>query len=193
MKEKATNRNTTKKITVIGTEQYVNCATGNIENFNVIKSQDADFDFDKLWTAQILLAIDEFGNQKIKLLMHLIKIREKSNNAVIRTVAELAEETGMNRNTVSLTLQILQRHGVVTRKTGVVFISPNVIFRGSHSNRMRVLIEYQNVQKNQDETEIEDEPRQLKPATAADLAAIPGLAVKKKGTKVRIKPANAGV
>jgi hypothetical protein len=58
---------------------------------------------------------------------------------------------------------------------------------------MRVLIEYQNVQKNQDETEIEDEPKQLKPATAANLAATPGFAVKKKATKAKIKPASVGV
>jgi DNA-binding transcriptional regulator YhcF (GntR family) len=154
---------TTKKIKVIGTEQYINRATGNVEDFNVIRSEDADFDFDKLWTAQILLAIDEFGNQKTKLLLHLIKNRERSNNAVIKTIVELAEETGMNKNTVLATLKILQKHKIITRKSGVVFISPNVVFRGSHSNRMRVLIDYQNVQSNEEEIE-ELEPKQLNAA-----------------------------
>jgi hypothetical protein len=183
--------NTTKKITVIGTEQYINAATGEIEDFNVIKSQDSDFDFDKLWTAHLLLACDEFGNQKLKLLLYLMKIRERANNTVIRTIVELAKETDMNKNTVLITLKLLEKHKIITRKSGVVFISPNVIFRGSHSNRMRVLMDYQNFQGNQDE--IEDEPKLLKPATAADLAAIPGLAVKKKATKTKIKPASVGV
>jgi DNA-binding transcriptional regulator YhcF (GntR family) len=183
--------NTTKKITVIGTEQYINAATGLIEDFNVIKSQDSDFDFDKLWTAQILLACDEFGNQKLKLLMHLIKIRERANNTVIRTIVELANETDMNKNTVLITLKLLEKHKIITRKSGVVFISPNVIFRGSHSNRMRVLIDYQNVEKNQHE--IEDEPKQLNSAEASDVLKIPGFALKnKKEKKVKIKSARAG-
>jgi DNA-binding transcriptional regulator YhcF (GntR family) len=185
---------TTKKISVIGTETYINQSTGEIEEFNVIKSEDSDFDFDKLWTAQILLAIDEFGNQKTKLLMHLIKIRERSNNAVIRTVMELANETGMNKNTVSATLKILQKHRIITRKTGVIFISPEVVYRGSHSNRMRVLIDYRSTQKNQNDEETE-EAKQLKPApVTANLKDMPGFAVKEKSakkSKVRIKEARA--
>jgi predicted transcriptional regulator len=120
-----------------------------------------------------------------------MKIRERANNTVIRTIVELAKETDMNKNTVLITLKLLEKNNIITRKSGVVFLSPNVIFRGSHSNRMRVLMDYQNFQGNQDE--IEDEPKLLKPATAADLAAIPGLAVKKKATKTKIKPASVGV
>jgi DNA-binding transcriptional ArsR family regulator len=191
MKEKNPNQNTTRKTTIIGTEQYINASTGVIEDFNVIRSQDSDYGFDKLWAGAVLMAFEEFGNQKSKLLVYLFRIRERSNNAVIKTIAELAEETGMNRNTVSSTLQILERHGIVTRKTGVIFLSPNVIFRGSHSNRMRLLLDFERIQKNQDEDE---EQKLLKPASASDLAAIPGLAVKnKKRTKTKIKPANAGV
>jgi predicted transcriptional regulator len=184
--------NTTKKISVIGTETYINQSTGEIEEFNVIKSEDSDFDFDKLWTAQILLAIDEFGNQKTKLLMHLIKIRERSNNAVIRTIMELAEETGMNKNTVSATLKILQKHKIISRKTGVIFISPEVVYRGSHSNRMRVLIDYRNVQRTGSDEETQ---KQLNPAPAKiNLNDIEGFALKnKKEKRAKIKSARPGV
>lgn len=184
--------NTTKKISVIGTETYINQSTGEIEEFNVIKSEDSDFDFDKIWVTQFLMAAEEFGNRKVKLLMYLIDIRERSNNAVIKTIMELADETGMNKNTVSATLKILQKHKIITRKTGVIFLSPEVIFRGRHSNRMRVLIEYRKTEKNQNDEETE-KAKQLKPASVENLKEIPGLAVKERSakSKTRIKEARA--
>ncbi len=187
-------QSTSKKITVIGTEQYVNCATGNIEDFNVISQHDQDFNFEKFWISQIMFAIDEFGSKKLQLLMHLLTTRDKGNNTVIKTVREIADETGISKETVSATLQILERNGIIKRKIGVIFISPDVIFKGGHNKRMNVLIQYRAVAQDEQEQEEISQPKQLKPVTASDLAAIPGLTVKnKKGTKTKIKPARAGV
>ncbi len=187
-------QSTSKKITVIGTEQYVNCATGNVEDFNVISQHDQDFNFEKFWISQIMFAIDEFGSKKLELLMHLLMTRDKGNNTVIKTVREIAAETGISKETVSATLQILERNGIIKRKIGVIFISPDVIFKGGHNKRMNVLIQYRAVSQNEQEQEQIPQPKQLKPPAAAELAAIPGFAVKnKKGTMARIKPANAGV
>ncbi len=62
-----------KKTKIVGTEQYINAATGSIEDFQVIRIEDADFNFDKFWVGQLLTAIDEFGSQKTKLLLYLIQ------------------------------------------------------------------------------------------------------------------------
>jgi DNA-binding transcriptional ArsR family regulator len=142
------SKSTTKKTQVIGTETYMNRATGEFEEFNVIRIEDADFNFDKFWVGQLLTAIDEFGNQKIKLLLHLIQNRERSNNAIIKTVRELAEDTGISKDTISQTLKILEAHGIIKRKTGVIFLSPSVVFRGSHANRRRIMIEYSKAESN---------------------------------------------
>jgi DNA-binding MarR family transcriptional regulator len=139
---------TSKKTKIIGTEQYINAATGTIEDFQVVRIEDSDFNFDKFWVSQLLTAIDEFGSQKIKLLMFLIQHRERSNNAIIKTVRELAAETGISKDTISATLKILEAHGIVKRKTGVIFISPQVVFRGSHTNRRRILLEYSKAESN---------------------------------------------
>jgi DNA-binding transcriptional regulator YhcF (GntR family) len=176
---------TSKKIRVIGTRQYINAETNEIEDFNVISEEDQDFNFDKFWIAQIMFAIDEFGSQKMKLLLYLITIRERANNTVLKTVSEIAKETNINKNTIVATLKILEKHKIIRRKTGVIFISPDVIFKGGHNKRMNVLIQYRAVSQNEQE---ETKPKELKPTTAADLAAIPGLAVKNQ-----IKPENAGV
>jgi DNA-binding Lrp family transcriptional regulator len=139
---------TTKKTQIVGTESYINHATGELEEFNVIRIEDADFNFDKFWVGQLLTAIDEFGNQKIKLLLHLIQNRERSNNAILKTVRELAEDTGISKDTISQTLKILEAHGIIKRKTGVIFLSPSLVFRGSHANRRRIMIEYSQAESN---------------------------------------------
>jgi DNA-binding transcriptional regulator YhcF (GntR family) len=137
-----------KKTKIVGTEQYINAATGSIEDFQVIRIEDADFNFDKFWVGQLLTAIDEFGSQKTKLLLYLIQNRERSNNAIIKTVRELEAATGISKDTICKTLKILETHGIIKRKTGVIFISPNVIFRGSHANRRRFLIDYSKTESN---------------------------------------------
>jgi DNA-binding transcriptional regulator YhcF (GntR family) len=157
------SQTTTKKTKIIGTEQYINSA-GAVEDFQVIRIEDADFNFDKFWVGQLLTAIDEFGSQKIKLLLYLIQHRERGNNAIIKTIRELETATGISKDTISKTLKILEAHGIVKRKTGVIFISPNVIFRGSHSNRRRILIEYSKAESNVVSIDRNDE------ADAADAA-----------------------
>ncbi len=183
------NHNTSKKLKVIGTEQYVNQSTGNVEDFQVIRVEDADTNFDKFWISQILTAIDEFGNQKMRLLMYLISKRERSNNAVIKTTRELAEETGISRNTILQTLKILEGHGIIWRKTGVIFVSPNVIFRGSHQKRMRVILDYgkpaEHIEAEPEQEQPEPKPK-IKPINLKD---VPGLAVKKSKAEKRIRAA----
>ncbi len=184
---------TSKKIRVIGTRQYINAETNEIEDFNVISQEDQDFNFDKFQITQIMFAIEEFGSKKMKLLLYLITIRERANNTVLKTISEMAAETKINKNTIVSTLKILEKHKIVRRKTGVIFISPDVIFKGGHNKRMNVLLQYRAVSQNHNEQE-ETKPKELKPATASDLAAIPGLAVKsKKEKKVKIEAARAGV
>jgi DNA-binding Lrp family transcriptional regulator len=64
---------------------------------------------------------------------------------VTKTLREIAKETGISYPTVSETIQILERNGLITRKTGIIYLSPNMIFKGTHDNRMRVMFEYRQV------------------------------------------------
>ena len=146
-------KNTTKKTKVVGTQEYLNTTTGELEEMQIIRLEDKDFDFEKIWLGQILSAIDEISNQKMRLLTHLLRIREKSNNAIIRTVRELEQETGVSKDTISRTLVVLEKNKIIRRKTGVIFINPDVVFKGSYNNRMRILFEYQKVGKDQPQPE----------------------------------------
>jgi DNA-binding transcriptional regulator YhcF (GntR family) len=181
---------TSKKIRIIGTKQFINAETNEVEDFNVISQEDQDFNFEKFWITQIMFAIDEFGSQKMKLLLYLITIRERANNTVLKTVSEIAKETNINKNTIVTTLKILEKHKIIRRKTGIIFISPDVVFRGGHNKRMNVLIQYRAVSQN----EQEEKPKQLNSAESLDVSKIPGFALKnKKKSEIKIKAARAGV
>lgn len=150
-------KSTTKKTKIVGTETYINNRTGEFEDFEVIRMEDTDFDFEKLWLGHLLAAIDEFSSQKMKILAHLLSRREKSNNVVIATIKDLCEQTGISKQTVVDTLKILEKNGVIRRKTGVIFINPSTVFRGSHSNRMRILLDYSRVETKEASQEDESE------------------------------------
>ncbi len=185
-------QSTSKKISVIGVKEFVDCETGEIRRMNVISQEDQDFNFEKIWVGIILQALKQFGNKKLELLMHLIQTRDKGSNVVLKTVRELALETGISKETVNATLQILEENKIIKRKIGVIYISPDVIFKGGHNKRMNILIQYREVGGNEQSEQNDAQPKQLNPPTAADLAATPGFAVKKKSTKTK-RPANVGI
>ncbi len=134
-----------------------------------------------------MFAIDEFGSQKMKLLMHLISTRDRGNNTIIKTVRELETETGINKNTIVTTLKILEKNKIIRRRIGVIFISPDVIFKGGHNKRMNVLIQYRAVSQNEQE---EANPKELNAAPAQiEMNAAEPLEVVKKKSKTKVKKA----
>jgi len=133
----------TKKITrVVGTQEYLNTTTGQIEEFQVVETEERDANFQKIWLAHILSAIDEISNAKMKLLFFLIKEAVKLDNIIPMTTDEISQQSGVSKATVVRTLQVLEKHDIIKRKTGVVMLNPNVVFKGSYGKRMNVLIKY---------------------------------------------------
>ena len=57
---------TRKKVKVIGTETYIKQDTGEIAEMQVVKIEERDANFHKLWLGHILQSIDLIGNQKDK-------------------------------------------------------------------------------------------------------------------------------
>lgn len=142
----------TKKLTrVVGTEQYVNKTTGEIEEFQVVEIEERDANFQKIWVAHILSAIDEISNAKMRLLFFLIKEAVKLDNIVPMTTDEISKKSGVSKATVVRTLQVLEKYNIIKRKTGVVMLNPNVIFKGGYGKRMNVLMKYYNLSEKEKE------------------------------------------
>jgi hypothetical protein len=140
-------KKTTKKQMIVGRETYVNQRTGSVEEFNVIEQRDADFNFEKLWLGHLLDSLDIIGNKKIKVMNWLLKNRD-SENKIIATQRRIAQETGVSLPTVNQTIDsMVQAHAIKQIQRGVLMLNPALIFKGSHSKRMNVLLRYNQVEE----------------------------------------------
>jgi len=155
---KITKHKTTKKMKVVGNQQYINKDTGEVENFNVIKMESRDFNFDKIWIAHILDSLEAIGNQKIKVMTELLKLKN-SDNLIITTQAKLAKKINVSRPVISETIQLLIESNFLQKVSGGVYrINPDHLFKGNQKNRMNVLLEYNKVNDEIEETQINEDP-----------------------------------
>ena len=137
-----TKRVTHKKVKVVGEQQYLNVATNEVENFQVIKVQESDFDFHKIWITSIIQALNIVGNQKSKLLFWIVDHLD-CNNKLVYTHRKIAKESGISYKTVSDTMKALVDCNFLTKlQSGAYIVNPNCIFKGTYKNRMNVLIQY---------------------------------------------------
>lgn len=147
-------KTTTKRQVSVGQETYVNSRTGEVTEFHVMEVEDRDFNFDKIWVFWLAQTLDLIGNSKVQVLTYLFEKRDR-NNRVIATQRVMAEEIGVSLSTVSITLTALQEIGAISSpQNGVYMVNPEFIYRGNHSSRMRVLLDYKKTQAEEEETEI---------------------------------------
>lgn len=138
------NKTTSKKTKVVGHEQYISVKTGAIEDFQVISIEERDANFRKIWLGHVISAIEEISNAKMQIVFFLIQ-QATLDNIVTLTVDEISKRTEISKPTIISTLKTLEKHNVIKRKTGVILINPDVIFRGTHHHRMNILLKYKNI------------------------------------------------
>lgn len=143
-------KKTTKKVRRValeGTKTLIDPQTGEEFQVNHMAVTEADSDFSKIWLANILVAVEEFGSASMSVLFWLVKKTEetKGNNTIIMTIREIANEIGKSTQTVHKVLKILEQNDVIRRKTGVIFVNPDVVYKGTHGGRMNVLTTYKSV------------------------------------------------
>lgn len=135
-------KQTTRKVKVVGTKKYVDSMTGEVETMQVISIEDRDFNFHKIWLKNILATFDLIGNKKVKLAMWIIDHLD-SENKLIGTQRAIASQSGFSLTTVSETMVALQEADFLQRiNSGAYRINPDIIFKGSKTDRMNVLFEY---------------------------------------------------
>lgn len=110
-------------------QTFVNKETGQ-EVSALVKVVECDRDnFDIVYIMNFCNLFDMIGGKKYQILKYLLQHRN-SENQIIITTTELSEELNISRDTVSKTLGILKKYGVITTKTGVIRINPQVIVHG---------------------------------------------------------------
>ena len=133
---------TRKAVKVVGTEQYLNTSTGELEEMSVISIEKRDFNFHKLWLHNVLNAIDLIGNQKVKLAFWIIEHLDYENKLTY-TVRQIEAETGFSKATISRTIKALMECDFLRKKhSGCYIVNPDVLYKSRHQGRMNVLIKY---------------------------------------------------
>ncbi len=170
--KKSSKQKTSKRVKVVGTQQWLNPATNKMEDFQVVQMEDRDFNFHKVWMQSIISALDLIGNQKTKLAFWIIDNLDKENQLTY-TQRQIVEVTGISLDTVNKTIKALIDCNFLRRKNGGCYVvNPDVIFKGSRNGRLNVLLQYQNLDSSSDpehdEAEQEDKPQEIIEPTCED-------------------------
>lgn len=137
---------------LLGADVWINQRTGEIIETQTLTKQvqgDVDIGFEKLWVGHILEAVEEVGNAKMKVLFWLIRNKDRGN-MVKATLDEIAKKTGSSRSTVARLMASLRKANVVRLEHGGRWmLNPAIVFKGSHTNRMNVLIRYRSMEQQE--------------------------------------------
>ncbi len=148
---------TSKKVKYVGTQQFLNTATGEIEDFQVTSIEERDFNFSKVWMRNFIATLDLVGNQKTKLAFWIIDNVNKENQ-LIATLRSMSDATGMSLETVRKTMSILQGADFLRKSAnGVYVVNPDIVFKGTRNARINILNTYKEL--GYEEPKVSDEQK----------------------------------
>ena len=130
----------------IGTEQYINSATGEVKEFKVINEEEqTDFNFQKIWVKDLVILLRAIGGGKVEVFCHLLD-KKNSENIFIGSINDIATKLKISENTVKASLKLMKELDYVKMiKHGVYQISPNLIVKGKSKKRQILLADYNNI------------------------------------------------
>lgn len=141
-------QSTSKKQKFVGSKELIDPATGEIYPVQINTVEDRDFNFHKVWLQNFIMSLDSIANQKLKLAFWIIENLNKENMLVM-TQRKIAEKTGISLRTVSKTMRLLcepEEKDMIPFlqkiNSGAYRVNPDVLFKGSHSNRMGICYQF---------------------------------------------------
>jgi redox-regulated HSP33 family molecular chaperone len=147
VKVKETLHQDTISVKFNGKERIKNETTGEIMDVMRVKEASTqDNFFMKVWKLNMMKALEKIGNKKIDVLNYILENMDHENK-IIATQQEIADKVGCSRQTVSTVVGQLRESGYIMTETREIQISPDIIFKGGHDQRMNVLIEYEQRKK----------------------------------------------
>ena len=153
---------TSKKQKFIGFKTLIDPETGETYPMQINALEERDFNFHKIWFQHFVNGLDGIANQKLRLAFWIIDNLDKENKLVM-TQKMIAEKTGMSLQTVNRTIQALCENAgnkipfLQKIHVGAYRVNPQVIFKGSHSNRMGICFQYTKTKQEQRKNERYDE------------------------------------
>lgn len=153
------SQQTSKIQKFVGYKELQDPETGEKYPMQMNVIEDRDFNFTKVWLQNLINSMNSITNQKMKLAFWIIDNLNKENQLVM-TQRKIAERTGISLQTVSKTIKLLckpEEEGSIPFlqkiNSGAYRVNPNVLFKGSHSNRMGICFEYLETEKENEKEE----------------------------------------
>jgi biotin operon repressor len=146
-KQKRILKTTFKKQKFVGVTTLVDPSTGVAYPMQINSIEDRDFNFHKVWLEHMIMGLEGIANQKLSLAFWIIENLD-GDNRLIMTQEAISEETGICRATISKTINILCKCGengisfLQKIQNGVYRVNPDILYKGSHNNRMGIIFEY---------------------------------------------------
>lgn len=139
---------TSKKLKYVGHTELLDTTTGELIPMQITQVEERDFNFHKVWLRNLIMSFEDISNQKLRLAFWIIEHLNKENQLVM-TQQTIAEKSGISIGTVKETMKRLQGKGengtmpfLVKINSGAYQVNPDVIFKGSHGNRMGIIFDY---------------------------------------------------
>lgn len=146
------NNTTSKKQKFVGVKEFLDPTTNTMVPMQVTQIEERDFDFHKVWMRNLINSMDDIANQKMRLAFWIIDNLNKENQ-LIMTQRAIAEKSGISLKTVSKTIKLLcEPEGnsipfLQKINSGAYRVNPDVMFKGSHNNRMGIVMEYHDTKR----------------------------------------------
>lgn len=159
---------TQKKLKVVGTQQFINVQTGEVEDFQVTSIEERDFNFHKVWMKNFINTLDLVGNQKTKLCFWIIDNLDKENQLCM-TYRQISEKTNISLETVRITMKLLLEADFLRKiNMGCYVVNPDILYKGSRSGRLNVLNTYTDIEKHEvSEMSVNDKIKSLQTTIAS--------------------------
>lgn len=121
---------------------------GDVRCVDVILKEIPRTGFAITYLASIINMIESIGNKKMQVVKYILQNMD-SNNKLSETVREIAKGSNCSLQTVQETLSLLEKCGVIARKTGTVMLSPKLVHKGNAARERFLMTKFIEIQETQ--------------------------------------------
>lgn len=125
-----------------GKQTLIDHDTGEKYEVDKIYRKQTQGNFVKAYIRGLVMMLDVTGGAKLKVVNYLLENLSLSDNKLVATVREIGESLKISTKTVTETLKTLENGNVIKRKTGVIMLNPEILYRGDDSKQRFLLVEF---------------------------------------------------
>ena len=97
------------------------------------------------YLSTIIQMIDNLGNKKMQVVKYILENMDKSSNILIKTVEEISNETNISDKTIRETLKTLENANIISRRPGVIMLSPKLVHRGDFKKESYLMTKFHEI------------------------------------------------